>query len=116
MISAWSADLEDRDAMERLQAEGVPAGMCSDDADPYFDPQLEARGFYRWMEQAACGRHRYPGHIFKFAGKELRFEPPPLLGEHNDWVYGDLLGVPAAEIERQKELGLIGEGYLPTVK
>ena len=117
MISAWSADLEDRDAMERLQAHGVPAGMLSDDADPYFDPHLEARGFYREMEQAACGRHRYPGHVFQFAGKELRFEsPPPLLGEHNDWVYGDLLGVPAAEIERQKELGLIGEGYLPTVK
>ncbi len=115
-ISAWTESREDRETMELLQSHGVPSGMLSDDGDPYIDPHLTERGFYREMEQAACGRHRYPGHVFQFVGKELQFKlPPPLLGEHNDWVYGDLLALSETEIERQKGLELIGEGYLPDV-
>jgi formyl-CoA transferase len=31
----------------------------------------------------------------------------PLLGEHNERVFGDLLGLPPGEIERLREAGII---------
>ena len=36
-----------------------------------------------------------------------RFRTPPLLGQHNDEVYRELLGFTEAEIERLKQEGVI---------
>ena len=117
MISEWTADRESRPAMEALQANGVPAGMVSDDSDPREDPQLNARGFFHEMEHPDCGRHRYPGHTFQMSKTPPRFDtPPPTLGQHNGFVYGELLGKDAGEIERLTDEGHIGDEYADHLK
>jgi len=35
------------------------------------------------------------------------FAPPPRLGEHNDYVFGELLGLDAHEIETLTEAGVL---------
>ncbi len=35
------------------------------------------------------------------------FAPPPRLGEHNDYVFGELLGLDAHEIETSTEAGVL---------
>lgn len=116
LITAWTSTQEARVAMETLQRHGVPAGMCADDRDAYEDPHLNDRGFFHWIEQRDCGRHRYPGHSYKLSKTPLRFDlPPPLLGEHNDYVYRHLLGKPEPEIQRLTELGHIGDRYAPNI-
>ena len=112
LISAWTSAQDAQELAGLLQQHGVPAGHVANDKDIYDDPHLEARGFFQWMEHPECGRHRYPGHPFTYANTRLRFDSAaPLLGQHNDLVYRQLLGKPEAEIARLTELGHIGDSY-----
>ena len=75
------------------------------------NPQLEHRGFFQVMEHALAGKLRYPGQPVAFSGfpRALRRRPPPLLGEHNDEVLREELGLSDAEIEALREAQVIGE-------
>ena len=116
-ISAWSERYKPREAMEALQKYGVPSAMLSWDEDMSTDPHLQHRGFFHWKEHPEAGRHRYPGHTYKLSGTPLRFDlPPALLGQHNDFVYREMLGYPEAEIQRLKDEKHIGMDYLPDVR
>ena len=111
-ISEWTSKEEPGRLVELLQDRGVPSALVATDKDVYDDPHMEARGFFTWAEHPECGRHRYPGHPFKYSESPLRFEaPPPLLGQHNDLVYRELLGKPDVEVQRLKDLGHIGNAY-----
>jgi crotonobetainyl-CoA:carnitine CoA-transferase CaiB-like acyl-CoA transferase len=48
---------------------------------------------------------------FRFAGDEepVHRRPAPTLGQHNDEVLRDILGLPDAEIAGLREAGVIGE-------
>ena len=112
VISDWTRTQDPAEATRLLQEHGVPAGTCANDRDVYESPQLEARGFFHWKEHAECGRHRYPGHSFKYSATPLRFDTAaPTLGQHNDLVYRQLLGLPDSEVQRLTELGHIGTTY-----
>jgi len=51
--------------------------------------------------------------FFKFSKTpaDIRI-PPNCLGEHNDYVYGELLGMSREEIDRLEEQHIIGTEYL----
>ncbi|MDA0990717.1 MAG: CoA transferase [Verrucomicrobia bacterium] len=111
-ISAWTRLHDNRDLMTRLQELGVPAAMVAMDSDVFGDPHLEARGFFRWADHAAVGRRRYPGHTFVYRDTPLRYEhPAPLLGQHNDLVYRQLLAKSPEALQALAEQGHIGTGY-----
>ena len=103
--------------MGELQAHGVPASMVANERDLYEDPHLADRGFFHEKTQEDCGTHRYPGHTFKLSKTPLRFDtPPPLLGEHNPYVYRELLGVSPSEYRRLEAEKHIGMDYVPEVR
>lgn len=112
-LAAWSSTQEARAAMEHLQAHGVAAGMVFSEPDAYDDPHLNARGFFETVTQVDCGTHRYPGMQWKMTQTPGRIRSGPcLLGEHNDYVYRELLGMHEAEIERLRQAGHIGDTYV----
>ena len=112
LLSQWTSTRDPEELMPLLQQHGVPAGIVANDKDVFEDPHLDARGFFQEMEHPDCGRHRYPGHSFKYSRTPVRFDTPaPLLGQQNDYVYRQLLGYPEAEIQRLTELGHIGDSY-----
>jgi crotonobetainyl-CoA:carnitine CoA-transferase CaiB-like acyl-CoA transferase len=116
IIAAWSRDLEHYDAFHRLQAEGVPAGPVIDDAEAFADPHIHARGFFHEMTHAEAGTHPYPGHPFRYTRTPLRFDSPaPLLGEHNAFVYKELLGYSDADYDRLAAENHIGTEFLPSI-
>ena len=111
-IAAWTRVHDNRELMTLLQGLGVPAGMVAMDSDVFADPHLEARGFFRWADHPAVGRRRYPGHTFTYRNAPLRYDQPaPLLGQHNDLVYGQMLGKSPEEIQELAERGHIGTAY-----
>lgn len=113
IIEAWTLTRTPRQVFEALQAAGVPAGPVMDERDAYEDPHARARGWFKVMTHPECGTHEYPGHLWRQSEVPLRFETPaPCLGEHNEYVYKELLGYSDAEYEELARLGHIGTDYV----
>jgi crotonobetainyl-CoA:carnitine CoA-transferase CaiB-like acyl-CoA transferase len=111
-LAAWTSTREARAAMEHLQAHGVAAGMVFAEPDAYADPHLEARGFFETVTHRECGTHRYPGMLWKMSKTPGHIRSAACcLGEHNDYVYRELLGMQDADIARLRQDGHIGETY-----
>jgi len=109
-IREWTEQRSMAEAEAELLAAGIPANACTNSHSLYPNEQLEARGFFQWMEHPRVGQVRYPGQPMSFSGlpRALRRRPAPLLGEHNDEVLREELGLSDAEIEKLRELKRIG--------
>jgi benzylsuccinate CoA-transferase BbsF subunit len=101
----------DHDAFElaeRLQKAGLGAGPVQGVPDLLADPQLAHRGHFRTL------RHQPLGELaFETSGFRLSDSPPvlatpgPNLGEHNDEVLRDFLGLSEDEVKRLAERGVL---------
>ena len=112
-IEKWTLELTSREAMEKLQGAGVPAGMVQDTAQAHVDPQLEALGFFQEVAHPEAGTHSYPGGMGRISGFPSRIRrPAPCLGEHNEYVYRELMGLTAEWYGELEKLGHIGDDYL----
>ena len=79
--------------LERLDAAGFPAGPILDYAQVLADPHVLARGMLQEYDHPVEGRMRVIGSALGHAGAEGGVRrPPPLLGEHNEEVLGEVLG------------------------
>jgi len=116
-ITAWTSGLDRDEAVTRLRETGVVAGPVLDDADAYADPHLAQRDYFVEMTQADTGTHLYPGMPYRFARAQLSVRHPPVrLGEHNDEIYRDLLGVSDEEYESLKDAGHVGTEYAEHIR
>ena len=70
--------------------------------------QLRFRGFWRPLEHPEAGTWTYPGPPFKMVKTpgSLR-HAAPRLGEHNQLVYGGMLGVTSLEMTRLRQSGIV---------
>lgn len=87
-----------------LQAAGVSAYPVQNCMDLHRDENLEAFGFWHWLDHAHMGPSPYEGleHRLSRTPGDLR-SPAPVIGQHNDEVLGGLLGMSGEEIERLKQ-------------
>jgi crotonobetainyl-CoA:carnitine CoA-transferase CaiB-like acyl-CoA transferase len=99
IVSQWTAAHEANVAAERLQAAGVAAHASWTTPEIAADPHLRARRAIVTVqepdgkERAAVG---VPMRLSK--GPDIGIDRgTPKLGEHEDYVYGDLLGMSRAE-------------------
>ena len=86
-----------------LQAAGVSAYPVQNCMDIHRDENLEAFGFWQWLEHKEMGASPYEGlehRMSRTAGGPQR--PAPVLGEHSDEVLKEILGLTADEIEELK--------------
>ncbi len=111
-IEQWTAVRDAWEVMDALQSEGVAAGVVMDEAETSADPQLEALGFFQEVTHREAGTYRYPGVIGRIgrADATIRY-PAPCLGEHNPYVYKELLGVSEEEYDRLETDGHVGFDY-----
>lgn len=103
-IEEWTINYSHYEVMEWLQASGV-AAMPSFSAEELFsDPHLRERGITTEVEHPVLGKQVVFNPPWKFSEALARIEKAsPLLGEHNEYVFGELLGMSKQEITRLKE-------------
>lgn len=110
-VEAWTSALAPEDVMKRLQARGIEAAMVQGPRELLADRHLAARGYFQSFPHVPSGKtlpsDGIPFH-FDGAARAIR-QGPPVLGEANDYVFRDLLGIGREEIERLQKLGVIGE-------
>jgi crotonobetainyl-CoA:carnitine CoA-transferase CaiB-like acyl-CoA transferase len=87
-----------------LQAAGVGAYPVQSCMDLHRDENLEAFGFWNWLEHEHMGASPYEGlqHRMSRTPGELR-SAAPTLGQHNQKVFGEIFKMSAAEIEQLKQ-------------
>ena len=103
-IETWTKQYTPHQVMRMLQSFGVAAGAVQNGEDLYFDLQLRARGHMVDVDAGRQGHITYDGPPIRLsAGQRTQTERAPILGEHNDYVYKQLLGLSSAEIDRLTE-------------
>ncbi len=107
IIEEWTVRHERYQAMDLLQAAGVRAGAVLDQDEALTNPQARSRGFLSVLAHPDGVHHPYIGTPAKFSLTPAGVRAPaPLLGEHNGYLLGELLGVPAEERGRLEADGV----------
>ena len=100
-LTAWTRERTSLEVTAALQKEGVPGGPSSSAADLLAQPQLRARGFFVEPDHPEVGRRAMPNLPWRLSGlSDVPAAPAPLLGEHNQYVLGTLLGRSQETIDR----------------
>jgi len=110
LVEEWTVKRTPEQVMKTMQRAGVAAGVVQNSRDLFeSDPQLKHYEFFKEMEHPVLGSVAYENVPFKLSETpgELR-RPAPLLGQHNDYVFGGLLGMSKEEMASYTEEGVIG--------
>lgn len=107
IIGHWISQ-RDRDWMvnEFCQA-GLAAAPSRDGEDMYADRHLRKRKAFVTIRHPEIGKLELPGPPFRIDGLEIPAVCAPRLGEHNDYVLGELLGLDAKEIAELRAKDII---------
>ena len=106
-VAAWTSPLEPDEAVERLHASGVPAGVVARGEDMHRDRQLKARETLLPLEHPVMGLRTYTQPSFRMSETPARVDRAPLLGEQSDYVYSEVLGMPQAQIDELRNVGVL---------
>lgn len=97
-IADWTAP-QTAEALQRaLQEQGVPAHLVATAEDVEHDVQLQHREHFWRTDHPVIGPLTYDGPAYRLS--ETRAgpgRPAPLMGQHNEEIYRDLLGYSEAE-------------------
>ena len=108
LVEVWTLSLTSREVMNLLQAVGVAAIPSFSSEELYADPHLGEREAWVDVEHPAIGRQTLVAPPWKLSVTPARVHSPaPLLGEDNEYVFGELLGLHAADIARLVEEEII---------
>ena len=110
IIGQWAAGRQPDDIIETLSAAGVIAGPINTVAEVVRDPQLLARGMLVEHYDERIGRNILgPGVIPALSESPggVRHAGSARPGQHNNEVYGDLLGLSTGEIDELTEQGVL---------
>ncbi len=116
LIGEWTAQLTADDVMQRMQREGVPASIVSQGDDLYASEHLKARDFYRptpyYVAERGTPAWEWEKRDSLAWSTPARLSETPMefgefsyVGEDNDYVFREVLGMPESRIEALKEDG-----------
>ena len=109
LIESWTTNRNKHEVMHLLKEAGIAAGAVLDNAEVYNDPHLKERRFWETVDNPDAGVHTYPGRLWKLEDIEMpERRRAPTLGEHNDYVLQDILGLTAGEVAKLEQEGIIG--------
>jgi crotonobetainyl-CoA:carnitine CoA-transferase CaiB-like acyl-CoA transferase len=108
-LAEWTATHDAADVAARLQAAGVPAATVATPEERIErDPGTSQWGLWPEVEHTEIGRVRVDGIPIHLSVTDWNItRGAPCLGEHNDYVFGEVLGLAADEIAALREQGAI---------
>lgn len=116
-LAAWTMTRGQQELFHALQAAGVTAGPVLNAAQAAQDRHLEATD--AWVRLPATEDYpeiEWSRPPYRFSRSEVTTRTSPcLLGEHNDYVYREVLGLSEAEYESLKAAGHATTTYGPEV-
>ncbi len=108
-IGKWTQGYEVTQLTELLQKAGIAATPVMRGEDIFNDPHYQERGLLELVDHPSAGVYFLPGTAWKMSATPgaVRW-PAPRLGEHNEFVFGELLGMSSPDIDLLSDEGVTG--------
>jgi len=109
IITEWTKGFTSDEMQALMDEHGVPAGKIFKAPDMLTDPQFKARDAIVKVDHPAYDE-LYMQNVFPKLSQtpgEIRWAGPTELGQHNDEIYGELLGKSEAELKEMRDAGTI---------
>jgi crotonobetainyl-CoA:carnitine CoA-transferase CaiB-like acyl-CoA transferase len=104
----WLMEHDKHDVIARGQELRILCGAVLTIEDLLTDPHYRDRDVWDTLEHPVAGALEYPGApLLMSASPRAEPRPAPLLGEHNEAVYGDELGIDRDELTRLNAAGVV---------
>jgi len=101
LVGEWTRSRTHYEVMGILQKAGVAAIPSFTNEEIVKDPHCKERGIFVEVNQPHVGKQIQMGLPWKLSTiRQVPIRPVPLLGEHNGYVFGELLGMTTEEIEK----------------
>jgi len=112
LIGKWTSGYLAEEVMLLMQGAGVPSGVVSACQDLFEDPQLRHRNHFVRLNHKEIGPMAYRAPAYKLSRTPSRLlRPGPCLGQHNEWIYKEILGYSDDEIGDMLSEGVITTDY-----
>lgn len=108
VIEEWTQTKTLDEAMEIMVEAGVPAGPIYTAREMISDPQFLARGMIQEIDLPGYGPVKFPGIVPKLTETPGRIKwLGPELGQHNDEIYLERLGLSPDAYQRLRDQGVV---------
>src|SRR3989442_11055106 len=93
--------------MAAIASLGIPCGAVQDTVEVMNDPHLMERGMLAEVQHPVVGSFVMPGCPVRLEDSPVQVTPAPVLGQHNEEVYAEMLGYTPEQVRQLKERGIL---------
>jgi len=107
IVYDWAGRQSVKEVYQTAGAARTPIAYVHTLADLRASEQLRSRGFFQTVDHPIAGEHTQPGPPFRMSDVEWHSGRAPLLGEHNEALYCDEIGLSHSELARLRAAGVV---------
>lgn len=107
LVTEWSQKLSKQEIADLLNAAGVPSAPVREISEVVADPHLRQRGMLREMDHPDLGPLVVPHSPLRVGDYSAELIPSPRLGQHNESVYCNWLGLDADALRDLQDRGVV---------
>jgi CoA:oxalate CoA-transferase len=108
LVAGWTKTLGKMAVFARTKEYRIPCAPVRSAPEVMSDPHMHERGMLARIDHPELGEIVVPGTPLRLHGTDpVAARPSPTIGQHNDEIYGDWLGLSPAEIADLKKGGVI---------
>jgi len=108
LIESWTLKYSAEEVMKMMQEVGVGAGVIQNGRDLLEnDPHLKYREFFQQPEHPEIGRYFAARAPFVLSRCPCELKSAPLLGEHNEYILKDIIGISDDDIAEMLIEGVV---------
>jgi crotonobetainyl-CoA:carnitine CoA-transferase CaiB-like acyl-CoA transferase len=106
IVERWTRERTADEAVTQLQRAGVPSMPVQTGLTLAKDPHVRERGILQTVKHPTLGERAVVGPPWRLEGAAVH-RSAPLLGEHNDTVLREILGLSQEEIDELEQAGAL---------
>ena len=107
IVYEWAGRQSAKEVYETAGAARTPIAYVHTLSDLLDSEQLRSREFFQTVDHPVADEHIQPGSPFRMSNMEWRAGRAPLLGEHNDAVFCEELGLSRRDVSRLRAAGVV---------
>jgi benzylsuccinate CoA-transferase BbsF subunit len=108
LVETWTINHSAEEIMTLMQTGNVGAGIVSNAEDMVeHNPQIKHRNLFQYPVHPEIGKYVVPGFSYIFSKMNTQLQTAPVLGEHNEYILRNILGMGDEEIAELVIAGVV---------